>query len=1228
MSDSTTLSAGEQNPAPQLFSVYSAGDLANAITQISAGPISAIVYIYQSIQLEAPLPCLNAPGQTVSIEGTSSTCAISGANAATSPGGSSNWYPIFNIAAGGVTISNLTLQYAGALGLVGGTSNPQCGTGGGGGGGMGAGGALFVGPAANVTVSSCNFEANIACGGAGGQALDESGYEGAGGFGGGLNGTNFGCGGAGAAGSWGGSAGAGGNGSAIGAGGGGGGGSDTLGGEGGAGAYGGGGGGGGGSPVNEPGGPGGPGGAWAGMGGGGGIGGGSGGGGAGLGGAIFVCGGGVVTLQNCTTSGNLAVGGPYGLSPADGYNGDAGAGAGTAMFLQGALATIEVDAGNTVAFQGDTIACDANSTLVKQGGGTLQLASTPPPATSSPFATPANLGAVFGSAAINVAAGTLVITGTQTSIPGQPALGVGTLAVQPGATLSGSGYFSNAITVATDGTLEVTDLFVLSGCYNEQYEDEIIAPGSIAFSPQSTLTLPLAGGPFFLPGNQVSWPENLQLNLTASVAPAGGTYTLVGPTPGITAAILATWAVTLPAGYANGGLSVGPGGTVQIAVYPSGGAGNYVVTSTADDGSVGTLRNAIAWANAGLITSITIGNGGPLTVQLGGQICVNANVSIDGNGSTINGGGDRIFFLAGGTISITNVTLANGLARGGSGTQGGGGGAGLGGAVFVANGAGIPGSAVSLPTNVSLVDVSFVNNQAGGGAGSSTSGTLFGGGGGMGGNGGSGNNLAEQSDAFGGGGGGGFGVGADGGDASNDTPTNGSGGAFGFALANAPAVSGAAAGAGGMNPHDDWDDQGSVGGAAGGGGGGASNAGFELLPLAKASVTGGGGGVGGTDGCTDGSGTGGMGGFGGGGGGAGGGTAGSVGGFGGGAGAGFAWNGGNPICGAAGGFGGGGSGGINASTPAPGGFGGGSGFGGAEETYGGGGAGLGGALFVQAGAQVTITDGAYSGNSTFPGAASGGDNAGMCAGAAFFLGADLTYAVSQTKGEVIIADDLGGGLLDPSHPDDPNASGQLTFSGPGMLTIAGYSTVPILNAAGGILNLTGTIASSVIAFPGTVAGTGTVARTIEIAAGGTLQPGYPGNAVGALTCSDLIWRSNGSYNWQVGDSACAGVTVTGGILDLSQASSKTPFVVNLWSLSSVTPPVSGALSSFSPTNPFTWVLVTTTGGVQFFTNGCVVVNTQPANGTAGFANAVNGTFSVEVSSDGLSLLLLYVPATS
>ncbi len=151
----------------------------------------------------------------------------------------------------------------------------------------------------------------------------------------------------------------------------------------------------------------------------------------------------------------------------------------------------------------------------------------------------------------------------------------------------------------------------------------------------------------------------------------------------------------------------------------------------------------------------------PVTIHLAGDLPVlEHSVTIDGNGSTIDGGGAyRGFLASSGTIALANLTFDHTAAIGGKGGDasnagGGGGGAGLGGGLFVATHA-----------RVTISNVNFHNTSAHGGDGGVGSGLLNdgaaggGGGGGMGGNGGidggSGNNQ--------GGGGGGIGVGADGG---------------------------------------------------------------------------------------------------------------------------------------------------------------------------------------------------------------------------------------------------------------------------------------------------------------------------------------------------------------------------------------------------------------------------------------------------------------------------------
>lgn len=436
-------------------------------------------------------------------------------------------------------------------------------------------------------------------------------------------------------------------------------------------------------------------------------------------------------------------------------------------------------------------------------------------------------------------------------------------------------------------------------------------------------------------------------------------------------------------------------------------------------------------------------------ISANAQMIVNANVIIDGAGFTIDmNNADRAFFIAGGNVAINNLTIQNGNATGGTGFNGGGAGAGLGGAIFVGSGtyyggadpltgiAPIAALGVSAPA-VTLSGVAFSNNAAIGGTattlGPGDSLKSFGGGG-MGGDGGQGNGIAEYSMGMGGGG---FGNGASG--AGYETSTLVEAGAGAMVNVIVPTDATTSAGPGGNGD----DSNGSPGGANGGGGGaGGSGA-------TAAMGSGGGGGVGGGRGYFangDNPSGGGNGGFGGGGGGA---TMyhgqGGNGGFGGGGGTSSVDWGGN------GGFGGGG-GGYQQSGNSPGA----GGFGAARGTFysfedgtggGGGGLGAGGAIFVMAGASVTIESGSFSGNSVQAG---DGYFAGSAYGADLFLGGNVTFDVSAN----LTLNSLGGAgnLSDANVADnanDPDAQGGLIKTGAGNLTLTGtnyYSGVTTVNS--------------------------------------------------------------------------------------------------------------------------------------------------------------------------------------
>ncbi len=446
---------------------------------------------------------------------------------------------------------------------------------------------------------------------------------------------------------------------------------------------------------------------------------------------------------------------------------------------------------------------------------------------------------------------------------------------------------------------------------------------------------------------------------------------------------------------------------------------HHAAVSTSEE-----LAAAIRYANENydpsfsMVTQFEIEFTSNIAVTTGDhQFFVNSNIAFIGGGYTLdmqaanNNRGDRAFFVAGGLVGFSSLTIANGRAVGGDGWDGGGGGAGLGGAIFIGSGTYATANGTGSITGVSASTViinntSFVNNTAIGGSGQ---GSVilqgFGGGGGMGGHGGSGD---QGIDWGGGGGGGGFGVGANGSDSADYDVRDGGGGAFLLGGSNSTAGSGG--------------NSGGSGGANGGGGAGAKTS-YD-------SASGGGGGVGGADG-SNGTTAGGAGGFGGGGGG----TSspaqyGGAGGFGGGGGAVDTGTGG------AGGFGGGGGAGT---YPGAGGFGGGAGAG----EGGGGGLGAGGAIFAMAGSAVYISQDhtytgtlSFQGNSTTAGGSGGsGSRAGSAIGDSIFAGSTLNFG-TQSASDVINIGNIGGG----GNTVDANAQGGITYGGPGQMVLSGVNS--------------------------------------------------------------------------------------------------------------------------------------------------------------------------------------------
>ena len=281
----------------------------------------------------------------------------------------------------------------------------------------------------------------------------------------------------------------------------------------------------------------------------------------------------------------------------------------------------------------------------------------------------------------------------------------------------------------------------------------------------------------------------------------------------------------------------------------------FTVTNNNDDG-VGSLRQAIIDAENNdnnstkdIIDLAAIAN---QTITLASSLpTITEQVEIQGNDVTINGQNgssySHLFAINAETsstqINLQDLTLTNGVAKGGDGESGGGGGLGAGGALFLANGK-------------TVVDnVAFINNQAIGGSSTSTGGqggndegSGIGGGQGGGLNEGDGSSYSPSSFTVSGGIGGG-GAGTEG----NGTPGN---------PGDAGTGGGAGGGGGGGSSSPDEGGDGGVGGAGGyGGGGGAGGGGGGDYDNVGDNENGSGniGGAGGTYGGDGGSGSGGNG---------------------------------------------------------------------------------------------------------------------------------------------------------------------------------------------------------------------------------------------------------------------------------------------------------------------------------------------------------------------------------
>lgn len=263
------------------------------------------------------------------------------------------------------------------------------------------------------------------------------------------------------------------------------------------------------------------------------------------------------------------------------------------------------------------------------------------------------------------------------------------------------------------------------------------------------------------------------------------------------------------------------------------------------------------------------------------------------------------------------------------------------------------------------------------------------------------------------------------------------------------------------------------------------------------------------------------------------------------------------------------------------------------------------------------------------------------------LAVDDDVAVNAASGNLAISGNVALSASASSHT--------LTFSGSSNTTVSGVisngsaSSGAVIKTGSGTTTWTGanTFTGTTTVTGGTLVINGSTAagNTVTVESGGALGGSgdingqvivsgtlTPGNSPGLLSTGSQEWRPGGNYNWQVVD--CAGLAGAGydsisvtGSLDLSSLTAGS-FAINLWSLSATGPDVNGDAANFNASASASWTLVSTTGGITGFNASSFVVNTAAANGTAGFSNTTDGTFSVAKVGNNLVLNYTAVPEPS
>ncbi len=202
--------------------------------------------------------------------------------------------------------------------------------------------------------------------------------------------------------------------------------------------------------------------------------------------------------------------------------------------------------------------------------------------------------------------------------------------------------------------------------------------------------------------------------------------------------------------------------------------------------------------------------------------------------------------------------------------------------------------------------------------------------------------------------------------------------------------------------------------------------------------------------------------------------------------------------------------------------------------------------------------------------------------------------------------------------------GTLALTGTGAIA----NSSAIIVGASTTFDVSGVTGGFALGTNQTLSGPGSVNGAMDVS--GTLSPG---SSPGTLTTGSQTWLNGGDYNWQILDaSGTAGshydtVAITG-TLDLTELTAG-GFNINLWSLASTGPDVSGNALNFLTTNNYSWTLASAGSGILGFDAANFILNIGSNNGTAGFSNNLGGgMFSVSQSGNNLLLNFTAVPEPS